>query len=363
MAAREDAVIAANGGAAGRPTPGGAPGGTPGAAPARAEASSHGYYVDAAGQIHRDPGFRMLVQAARSGEGMIWVDVDTTARHQCALLENVFGFHPLSIEDTLNPNSRVKVEEYPGYLFIIVRGIDFCHDTSDPYDLDTTNLYFFLGKNYLVTVHGEQAPSIDSMFERMERSPDLLKRGVERIAHAVIDQTIDAYFPILDQIDEFIDGLEERVFNQFDESAIHEIFRVKRLVLSLRRHLTPQREVFNILTNRPSTLLTPETQVYFRDVYDHVLRINDSLDTYRDLLSSTMDSYLSQVSNRLGMTTKALSAVATMSLPFVVVSGMWGMNFDVIPLSKSPTGFWDMLALQLSLGLGLLLLLRWRRWL
>jgi len=119
--------------------------------------------------------------------------------------------------------------------------------------------------------------------------------------------------------------------------------------------------VMNVLTNRPSTLLTPDVQIYFRDIYDHVLRINDSLDTYRELLSSTMDSYLTQVSNRLATSTKGLSLVATMSLPFVVVSGMWGMNFTHIPLSAWPHGFWVLLVFQLSLGAALLYFLRRRR--
>jgi magnesium transporter len=347
MAAREDAVIDV------RPE-----------RPAEsAEPTTRGYFVDAAGKVHRNPSVRQLVEVVRSGEGKLWIDVDTTVRHQLALLEKVFNFHPLAIEDTLNPNSRVKIEEYPGYIFMIVRGVAFCRDTEDPYDLDTNNINFFLGTNYLVTVHAELAPSIDAMFDRMERSPDILARGVERVAHSIMDQTVDAFFPILDQIDEFIDGLEERVFRDFDETALHEIFQVKRLVLSLRRHLAPQREVFNVLTNRPSPLLSAETQVYFRDIYDHVLRINESLETYRELLSSTLDSYLSQVSNRLGQVTKALSIAATMSIPFVVVSGMWGMNFDNIPLAHSPHGFWDMLVLQLALGALLVAFLRWRKWL
>jgi len=158
-----------------------------------------------------------------------------------------------------------------------------------------------------------------------------------------------------------MDGLEERVFASFDRDALREIFNVKRLVLSLRRHLAPERDVFSIVTNRPSALLSVETQVYYRDIYDHVLRINDALETYRELLSNTLDSYLTQVSNRLGTITKALSVVATISVPFVVVSGMWGMNFRHIPLSDSGYGFWMMLVLQLGLGGVLLLILRWRK--
>jgi magnesium transporter len=293
--------------------------------------------------------------------GALWVDIDSTVPSQHALLEQVFGFHPLAIEDTLNPASRVKLEEYPGYLYIIIRAVQFAADTADPYDLETKDLHCFLGPRYLVTVHAGAVAPVDMMMEALHRAPEPLSRGVERILHAILDATIDAYFPILDQVDEFIDGLEERVFVHFDEHALRDVFKVKRLVLSLRRYLQPSREVLNVLTNRPSTLIAPEVQIYFRDVYDHVLRINDALDTYRDLLSSTMDSYLTQVSNRLGSTTKGLSVVATMSLPFVVVSGMWGMNFTSMPLADWPHGFWVLLLVQLGLGGLLITVLRRRR--
>lgn len=301
------------------------------------------------------------VSALLKTKGALWVDIDSTSRTQHALLEKLFHFHPLAIEDTLNPASRVKIEEYPGYLFIVIRGVALRHHTDDPYDLETNDLYAFLGTNYLVTVHAGPVPAISTTIGHVRRSPDLMTRGVERVLHLVLDETIDGFFPILDEIDQFLDTIEERVFVDFDETALRDIFSVKRLVLSLRRYLQPSREVMNILTNRPNALLTSETQVYFRDIYDHVLRINDSLDTYRELLSSTMDSYLNQVSNRLGTATKALSVVATMSLPFVVVSGMWGMNFTIVPLSGWPHGFWFMVVAQLALGSILLGYLRKKR--
>jgi magnesium transporter len=319
------------------------------------------YVLDAEGRLERDLLPKDIAERVKSGVGSIWVDIDSSNRHQYALLEKVFDFHPLSIEDTLNPNTRVKLEEFRSYLFMVIRGLRFQENTEDPYDLETYNLCFFLGKNYLVTVHQVQSPSIAVVAEAIERSPDLMSRGVERLMHAIMDSAVDAYFPIMDQIDDFIDTLEQRIFASFDQEALHDIFSVKRLVLSLRRHLAPQREVFNVLTNRPSNLLSPDTQLYFRDVYDHVLRINDSLETYRELLSSTMDSYLTQVSNRLGLVTKGLAVVATMSVPFVVVSGMWGMNFGKIPLSQHPQGFWIMLFVQLAIGAALLVLLRKRR--
>lgn len=328
---------------------------------ARGDVNARSFFRDADAHLWRDLKPGELATALKQEGGQLWVDIDSTQRCQHALLEKVFGFHPLSIEDTLSPNGRVKLEEFPGYLFVTLRAVTFCETTDDPYDLETANLYLFVGTNFLVTVHSGRAPSVAAIVAVVERNPDLLGRGVGRISHMVMDTAIDEYFPILDQLDGFVDALEERVFARFDQAAMHDIFQVKRLVLSLRRFLMPQREIFNALANRPTQFLDPSVQVYFRDVYDHVLRINDSLETYRELLSSTMDSYLTQVSNRLGHVTKGLSVVATISIPFVVVSGMFGMNFARIPLSGHPYGFWIMLVLQLAIGVALLAVLRWKK--
>ena len=318
-------------------------------------------YVEPNGTLRRELGVAEIVEVIRTRAGELWVDLDVGSRSHVALLDNCFGFHPLAVEDALNPNSRVKVDEYDGFLFAIVRGVRLADATEDPYDLETFNLSFFLGPNYLVTVHGGNSAAISAVADRVTRHPELLQKGAERVMHAIMDAAVDAYFPLLDRIDEFTEGLEDRVFVAFDQSVMHDIFSVKRMVLSMRRHLGPQREAFNTLTHRPSPLIAPESQVYFRDIYDHILRLNDSLETYRDLLSSTLDSYLTQVSNRLSAVTKGLSVVATISIPFVVVSGMWGMNFETIPWAASPHAFWYMLALQLGVAALLLVILRWRK--
>lgn len=319
------------------------------------------YYVQPDGKLRRELSLPELAEVIRTGKGELWVDMPRGSRQCSAMLDNVFAFHPLAVEDALNPVSRVKVDEYPGFLFAIVRGVRFVPETDDPYDLETFNLSFFLGPNYLVTVHAGESPAPGEVAERVIRHPDLLQRGAERVMHAIMDAAIDAYFPLLGQIDDFIDNVEERVFHQFDQTALNDIFHVKRVVLSLRRHLGPQREVFNVLSNRPTPLLAPDSQVYFRDIYDHNLRINESLETYRDLLGSTLDSYLTQVSNRLGKITKGLSVIATVSIPFVVISGMWGMNFTHIPWGDEPMAFWWMLFLQIGIAAVLLVTLRLRK--
>jgi len=302
-----------------------------------------------------------LREAVRSGEGMLWVDLDLSKPPQAALLGDLFHFHPLAIEDAFNPVSRVKVDEYPDFMLIVARVVGFRESTPDPYDLDTANLNVFLSKRVVVTAHVEPLPVIAELMKRLRANHDLLDRGPARIAYLALDAAVDAYFPVLDGIDEFVDELEQRVFGHFDEHLLHEIFKVKRLVISLRRYLSPQREVLGQLANRPSPFLPPEAQLYFRDVYDHMLRITDSLDSFRDLISSTLDGYLTQVSNRLGKVSKSLAIVGALSVPFVVVAGAYGMNFDFIPLQHARYGFEIMLGIQLLLGLLFLVVLRMKR--
>lgn len=313
--------------------------------------------------MSRDVPLAALASALEQPSTMVWVDIDTRVPAQLAMLEKVFRFHPLAIEDTLNPHSRVKLDEYEGYLFAIIRGVEFDASTPDPHDLTTFNVCFFLGRNYLVTTHARTVPAIDAFASRCESTPEVFSRGPARVMYALLDASVDAYFPVVDTVNDFVEGLEDRVFTNHDPDVLKDVFSIKRMVLSLRRHLMPQREVLNALTNRPSPLIALDEQRYFRDVYDHVLRINDALEQYRDLLSSVLESSLSQISNRLGMVTKGLTVVATVSVPFVVVSGMWGMNFTSVPLAGWPHGFLLMLVIQLGLAAGLLVLLRRKGWL
>ena len=329
---------------------------------AQAPAFTRSIHLISPGKTETRLSLERLNEIMDRGEGCLWVDVDTNDATQIELFKAIHGLHPLSVEDVLNRKSRPKLEEYPKYLFIVILGLRFHEETPDPYDLETYDICFFLGPRFLITTHAGPSSAIDDVAARIEKNPDLLARGADRLTQVIMDGSVDAYFPLLDQIDEFIDGLEQRVIERFDQTALPEIFAVKRLVISLRRHIGPEREVFNILTNRPSALLSPDSQLYFRDIYDHVLRINDSIETFRDLLSSVLDSYLTQVSNRLGRVTKGLSVIATLSIPFVVVSGMWGMNVPV-PFATHHGAFWWMLAVQLGLGLVLLLVLRFRNFL
>ena len=315
------------------------------------------------GALEQDVSPARIREILQGGEGELWVDIDSTNMHQHALLEKVFAFHPLSIEDTLSPGTRVKFEEYDRYVFVVMAVIRFDEGTPEPFDLATSNLYFFLGKNFLVTVHALPSKSCGAVRDRLMRSPELLARGAEMTMHNIIDQSVDAYFPLVEELNALVDGLEERLFEQFDEKLIHEIFKAKRAAFSLRRHVGPLREVLNIMTNRPCGYIRPETQLYYRDVYDHTIRITESVDTTRDLLGGVLETYLSQTSNRMNKVMKQLSIVATIALPLIVVGGIYGMNFQHLPLTDHPWGFWIALASMVGVSTIVVGWLHRNRWL
>ena len=315
------------------------------------------------GTLEQDVSPVRIREILQTGEGELWVDIDSTNMHQHALLEKVFGFHPLSVEDTLSPGTRVKFEEYDRYVFVVMAVIRFDEGTPEPFDLATSNLYFFLGKNFIVTVHALPSKSCGAVRERLMRNPELLARGAEMTMHNIIDQAVDAYFPMVEELNALVDGLEERLFQKFDERLIHEIFKAKRAAFSLRRHVGPLREVLNIMTNRPCGYIRQETQLYYRDVYDHTIRITESVDTTRDLLVGVLETYLSQTSNRMNKVMKQLSIVATIALPLVVIGGIFGMNFSQMPITHHPYGFYIALGTMAAVSAVILGWLHRNRWL
>lgn len=319
-------------------------------------------YRRADGTVEHDIAPMRMREIVQSGDGELWVDIDSTNTHQLALLEKIFNFHHLAIEDTLSPGTRVKLEEYDRYLFVVVAGVRFDTATTDPFDLETFNQYFFLGRNFLVTVHAIPSTSCAGMRERLMRSPDLLARGAAMTMHGIIDQAVDAYFPLVEQMGELVESLEEAVFQEFDEKLIHQIFKAKRAAFAVRRHIGPLREVLNILTNRPTTYVRPDQQLYYRDVYDHTIRIMEWVDTMRDLLAGVIETYLSQTSNRMNRIMKQLSIVSTIALPLIVIGGIYGMNFSHLPLTDNPFGFWLTLVLMGVVSAVLVAWLKQQRW-
>ena len=312
-------------------------------------------FFQAPDRLRTDLSVEDIVDVIHAGEHRIWVDVTLNDAREWLTLGQQLGLHPLTLEDTLNPQSRIKVEEYDTYLFVVVRDAEFALETPEPYDFETWNLSLYIGVHYLITVHSRKSYAIDTIAGRCDASPELMDRGVDYLAYQILDSLVDSYFPLLDRIDGFVDELETGMFSSSEaQRTLGAIFDLKRTLLALRRHHAPLREAMTTLANRPSPYLAPATQVYMRDVYDHVVRQVESIETYRDLLTGALEIHFSVVSNRMNEVMKALSIIATVILPATWVASVYGMNFDWMPWLHYRWGFWVAMALMAGVS-GLLL--------
>ncbi|MGZ9273034.1 MAG: magnesium transporter CorA family protein, partial [Candidatus Binatia bacterium] len=241
----------------------------------------------------------------QDSQHVVWADVSDPTSQDFTDLAEEFDFHHLSIEDCRNTHQRPKVEEYSGYYFIVL----YEASLVGPDDvLELRELNIFLGKNYLVTVHSRPIRAITTARRLWEEWLDRSEAGAGLLAYLLIDAIVDDYLPLLDIISERMDDLEDSIFGEWRAEVIEEIFMVKKKLLYLRRAITPLRDVFNTLLRREQPIFPRETHVYFQDVFDHLIRVADTIDTLRDMLSSTMDAYLSVSGNRMNKVMKRLTS-------------------------------------------------------
>jgi magnesium transporter len=290
---------------------------------------------------------------------IVWVDVSDPTSQDFESLAKQFGFHPLSIEDCRHQHQRPKVEEFPGYYFIVL----YEALLNEAGRLQLGELGIFLGQNYLVTVRSRPIRAIETA-ERLWRSwTDLAERGTGLLAYLLIDAVVDDYLPLLDEVSDRMDSLEDQIFADFQPESLEEIFRVKKELLLLRRAVTPLRDVFNTLLRREQPIFSRETHTYFQDVFDHLIRVADTIDTLRDMVGSMMDAYLSISGNRMNLIMKRLTSIATILMSVTLVAGIYGMNFDYMPELKWRYGYVGALLSMVAVGLAIFSYFRRIKWL
>jgi magnesium transporter len=280
-----------------------------------------------AGEIH---------EYIREAGNLVWVDVQDPGPEELSLLLEEFGFHPLALEDVAKGQQRPKVDEYKGYLFAVTYGVV---PGPTPRQLRTVEVDLFIGRNYVVTVHRGRVPALEEGLSRWTRGGALLREGVGFLVYTLMDALIDAYFPVIDAIEDAVEETEFAMFTQLRPEGVQELLRLKRTLVMLRRVLYPLRETFQVFLRHDHAYFSAGTMVYFQDVYNHILRILDVVDLERDMVTGALEAYLTVISNRLNRTMKAL-AFFTIAVAFIsAVFGAWGMNFDEVPLAKEPLGF------------------------
>lgn len=311
--------------------------------------------------LERDVPVEELEEHLHDPDNLIWVDLLDPGPEELSLLLEVFGFHPLAVEDVASGRQRPKIDEYKGYSFVVTYGVQSGYDPMKPIEL--VEIDMFIGRNYVVTVHRGPAPSLDDSMGRWTRGGNMMREGVGFLAYTVLDAIIDSYFPVLEKIGEELDELEEELYRDARQDTVQILLRAKRTLLMLRRVLHPLRETFSHFLRRDQTLFSAATMLYFQDVYDHVLRIIDAVDQQRDSVTSSLDAYAMTLSNKLNMVMKTLTVVSLAAAVANLVFGAWGMNVRDIPFTISSPIFWGAIISAGMLVTVTLLVGRRRGWL
>jgi magnesium transporter len=290
----------------------------------------------------------------------LWVDLAAPTPEEAGILRDVFHFHELAIEDSLAESHHPKVESYGAFLYVILHGIDF---EAAKHHFATHDTDFFVGPNYLVTVHDGTSRSIAEMRSVCQRNEHVLSKGPVELLHRIVDAMVDNYLPEVEKLSDRLEQIEHRVFDEPNDNLIKPILTLKRDVAAMRRVLLPQRDVVGRLARREFAVITEPLSYRFRDVYDHLVRLTDESMLFHDRLSSLLDAHLTSVSTRLNQVMKVLTVIATIFMPLTVLTGMWGMN---VPLPAFPGGdamqFWWIVALMAATTGAMLWLFRLRRW-
>jgi magnesium transporter len=301
-----------------------------------------------------------LPELLKDQSNVIWVDMEKPGKMEENILSDVFDFHPLTIEDARETRNAPKVEAFPDYLFFIVHGVRPGETLSN--NFATKELDGYLGKNFVVTYHHENFHSIDNVRRQITSSPFICQRGASYLLNRILDELVDLYMPVIDDYDHSINALEERIFRmkQGSNQMLSEIMGLRRSVARLRRISSKQLDVLYKFAHGDFPFIDDADLPFYRDVYDHLQRISDLSEGYRDLVGGLMDIHFNVIATRTNDVMKVLAVFSAIMLPLTLIAGIYGMNFENMPELKSEYGYFATLALMAVIGGGLFIYF-WRK--
>ncbi|MFO7946251.1 MAG: magnesium/cobalt transporter CorA [Armatimonadota bacterium] len=307
-----------------------------------------------------DPDFSAEMVA--DSETVTWVSVTGVDDVQkVTAIGEHYGLHPLVIEDVANTRQRPKVEEYDDYLFVVLKSLGWIKSEQN---IQVQQVSIVLTGDTVITF-AEYPPSVfEDVVERIDNGRGKIRTmGADYLAYAILDAVVDGYFVILQQLGERIEDVEYDLVEDPDSEMLADIHDLKQQMLVLRKLLWPLREAISVLERRGSPLIHDETATYMRDVYDHVFQVIEATETYREMLSSMLEMYMSSVSNRMNTVMSVLTIIATIFIPLTFIAGIYGMNFEYMPELKWRYGYPVVLAIMGIIGLVMIIMFRRRKWL
>ena len=314
--------------------------------------------------VGQDLGLDFLKMVLFDEDAQVWVDIGQSTEEEAkSVLEGVFNFHPLAIEDCIQPSDRPKIDEYDNYIFVVIHAVDF---SSSLHEFCTTELNMFIGKNFLLTYHGEAIRSISSTIERLLKNSAAVARAPDRLTYTILDFLLDNYDPAVEDLTHDFDELESQVLTSPGPDILERVIHLKTQVRRLRQIMAPQREVISRLARGEFKQVRAHMLPYYRDLLDRLVRINDLTENYRDQLTDTLQVHLNLQQMQVNKVIKVLTVLATLSLPFVAITSFYGMNIKHMPNTDWPS--WELaygyiFAITAVITLVIYYLLKRQKWL
>ncbi len=288
---------------------------------------------------------------------VVWINIIDPDARTLEELETLFGLHPLALEDSARPDTPPKVETYENVLFEVTRTIVWGEE------IETDQLSMFLAKKFLITIHDKIFPQLEDVRVKIRRqAPRLLKNGSDYLFYTILDTLVESYFPHIDRLETIIQDIEKQMVEAGSEVRIERIHAIRTDLLLLRNALRPQRDAFMTLTRLELPYFKKETRNYLRDVYDHMIRALDTLDTYREIVTSLMEVQTTIVSNQINQVIKVLTIIFTVTLPLAIITSAYGMNVG-FPGIHSEAAFYSALVLMAGTTASIIWYMRTRAWL
>lgn len=301
-----------------------------------------------------DPSPDLAAKARASDDHLVWISLVDPSREEIDTLAHEFGLHPLAREDAHNRNQRPKLDQYGNDLFIVFYAL-----AVDDLRVVTEEIHFYVTRNAVISIHDRPIAAMDGIRKRWSASTHAKSTHTAgMLLYAILDAIVDDYFPVVDHLSELLETAQERIFEEQDTSNQQYIFLIIRTLLAVRRILAPERDVMNALVRRDIPIIESATIIYFQDVYDHILRVSETIDTYRDLVSGAIDVQLSITSNRLNEIMKRMTALSIILMSVTLIASIYGMNFVNMPELDWRYGYPLALATMAAIGGGLYLIFR-----
>ncbi len=304
-----------------------------------------------------------ISQELKDERSLVWVDLLDMDDNDVDLLTMVFNLHPLTVEDFIMPNARPKLEHLRDYLFMIMFSMEpECNGTSKG-RCRTIELDCCLGKNFLITFHTQPIAPLSVCKERIRKQSPIIMHGADMLLYSVIDACVDAYMPIISDFDSLVDAMSDELFKDPDQETLHKIYTLKNDTMLLRRTIGPQADMLSLLARGDSEFISRSNTIYFRNICDNLLRLNDVVGTSRDVITGAMEAYVSIISNRLNEIMKTLTVIATIMMPLTLIASIYGMNFKHMPELEAKWGYPMVWLVMLVLGISMSVYFKRKKWL